>query len=43
MKKYMIIQQKYNKFRILQNKTQIIFGGLQNSMYICSQIGIKFV
>ena len=43
MKKYMITQQKYNNFRILQNKTTIIFGGLQKSMYICSQIGIKFV
>ena len=36
MKKYMITQQKYNKFRILQNKTQIIFGGLQKSVYFCS-------
>ena len=40
MKKYMITQQKYNKFRILQNKTQIIFGGLQKSMYFCSQLVI---
>ena len=38
MKKYMIIQQKYNNFRILQNKTTIIFGGLQKSVYFCCQI-----
>jgi hypothetical protein len=36
-----IALQKYNKFRILQNKTTIIFGGLQNSMYICSQISFS--
>ena len=36
-----IALQKYNNFRIQQNKTTIIFGGLQKSVYFCCQISFS--